>query len=114
MRGHPGPWRSALVIGTLALSWLFSNTVYALHYAHLYYLGDGKGGDCGGLDVPDCDTPDYWDFVYFSFTLGVAVATSDVQINARRMRRIVIGQCIAGYVFNIGVIAFAISVLSGG
>lgn len=108
----------ALVIATLVLAWLFSNTIYALHYAHLYYsdrdaagLGDGK--DAGGLEFPKCDEPDYWDFVYFSFTLGMTFQTSDVDISSRRIRRIVTGQCLAAFVFNIGVLAFTINVLGG-
>lgn len=102
-----------LVVVTLVLAWLFSNTIYALHYAHLYYLADGAG-DAKGLDFPSCDTPDYWDFAYFSFTLGMTFQTSDVTVTARRMRRVVIGHCLAAFVFNIGVLAFTINVLGGG
>lgn len=114
-----------LVIATLALAWLFSNTVYALHYAHLFYSdGDkqqddgqeGGGQDAGGLEFPQCAEPDYWDFLYFSFTLGMTFQTSDVEIASRDMRRVVLGQCLAAFVFNIGVLAFTINVLgsSGG
>lgn len=105
----------ALVIATLVLAWLFSNTIYALHYAHLYYSDcDEDGKDAGGLEFPRCDEPDYWDFVYFSFTLGMTFQTSDVDISSRRIRRIVTGQCLAAFVFNIGVLAFTINVLGGG
>jgi uncharacterized membrane protein len=104
----------ALVIGTLVLAWLFSNTVYALHYAHLFYIGDDAGKDAGGLDIPDCAEPDYWDFIYFSFTLGMTFQTSDVQITSRRIRRVTIGHCLAAFVFNLGVLAFTINVLGGG
>jgi len=104
----------ALVVGTLALAWLFSNTVYALHYAHIFYLGDEKGADLAGLDFPDCNEPDYWDFIYFSFTLGMTFQTSDVEMTSRKMRRVAIGQCLAAFVFNIGVLAFTINVLGGG
>ena len=102
----------ALVILTLALAWLFSNMVYALHYAHLFYSREaGKDADCGGLDVPGTDEPDYWDFVYFAFTLGMTFQTSDVTINAPHMRKIVVFHCLAAFVFNIGVLAFTINVL---
>ncbi len=104
-----------LVIATLALAWLFSNVVYALHYAHLFYLPDDDGeGDRQGLDFPKTDEPDYWDFAYFSFTLGMTFQTSDVDISGRGMRRVVIGQCLAAFVFNLGVLAFTINVLGGG
>ncbi|HEU4959422.1 MAG TPA: DUF1345 domain-containing protein [Sphingomonas sp.] len=104
----------SLVVGTLALAWLFSNTIYALHYAHLFYLGDARGKDRGGLDFPECDEPDYWDFVYFAFTLGMTFQTSDVGMTSGAMRRVAIGQCLAAFVFNIGVLAFTINVLGGG
>ncbi|WP_425229277.1 DUF1345 domain-containing protein [Sphingomonas sp.] len=103
---------TVLIIATLVLAWLFSNTIYALHYAHLYY-GDENGspGDDKGLDFPHCDEPDYWDFLYFSFTLGMTFQTSDVEIASRRVRRIVLGHTLAAFVFNLGVLAFSINVL---
>ena len=112
--GKGDPLTTALLVVTLVLAWLFSNSVYALHYAHLYYSADGKGGDSGGITIPGCDEPDYWDFVYFSFTLGMTFQTSDAQISSRRIRRITIGHCLAAFVFNIGVLAFSINVLGGG
>ena len=99
------------VIATLALAWLFSNMVYALHYAHLFYMPGDAGPDSGGIDVPGTDTPDYWDFLYFSYTLGMTFQTSDVTVTAPAIRRVVLGQCLAGFVFNLGVIAFSINVL---
>lgn len=105
----------ALVLATLSLSWLFSNVIYALHYAHLYYAGNDAGdGDTGGLRFPDTDEPDYWDFLYFSVTLGMAFATSDTKIASGRFRRIATGQTLAAFVFNLGVIAFAVGALGGG
>ena len=102
----------ALVLVTLSLTWLFSNVIYALHYAHLYYADD-DGDDVGGLDFPDTDEPDYWDFLYFAVTLGMAFATSDVKIASGRFRRIATGQTLAAFVFNLGVIAFAVGALGG-
>jgi uncharacterized membrane protein len=105
----------ALALATLVLAWLFSNVVYALHYAHLFYQPDDDGeGDQGGLDFPKTEEPDYWDFIYFSVTLGMTFQTSDVEISGRGMRRVVIGQCLAAFVFNLGVLAFTINVLGGG
>ena len=113
-KGSPPPVTIALVIGTLALSWLFANTVYALHYAHEYYSRGDDSGDAAGLDFPKCDEPDYWDFIYFAFTLGMTFQTSDVSITDRKLRRIVTLHCLAAFVFNLGVVAFTINVLGGG
>jgi uncharacterized membrane protein len=99
-----------LIIATLAIAWLFSNTIYALHYAHLYY----RGGSSGGLKFAGDGDPDYADFVYFAFTLGMTFQTSDVDITTPPMRRIVTVHSLAAFVFNIGVLAFTINVLGGG
>ena len=102
----------ALLVTTLGLSWLFSNTVYALHYAHIYYLSDQRdGGDCRGLSFPNTPEPDYWDFIYFAYTLGMTFQTSDCQIGSARLRRVVTFHCLIAFVFNIGVVAFTINVL---
>lgn len=108
------PATIALVLVSLVLAWIFSNTIYALHYAHLFYLKAEDGADSGGIDFPDCDHPDYWDFVYFSFTLGMTFQTSDVDITSRRIRRIVTGHCLAAFVFNLGILAFTINSIGGG
>jgi uncharacterized membrane protein len=105
----PEPFTKILIIATLALAWLFSNTVYALHYAHLAYRHPDMG--CVGLEFPDTRHPVYWDFVYFAFTCGMAFATSDVQVTSTQMRRIVTLHCLAAFAFNIGVLAFTINVL---
>ena len=103
-----------LSVSTLVLAWLFSNMIYTLHYAHLFYTDDADGKDAKGLDFPNCDEPDYWDFAYFSFTLGMTFQTSDVEISSRRVRKAALGQCMAAFVFNIGVLAFTINVLGSG
>ena len=114
-RGQLDPWGKALIIATLALAWLFSNTVYALHYAHVYYLPEGASGrDRAGIDFPGRGEPDYLDFVYFAFTLGMTFQTSDVGIGSRSVRRVVIVHCLAAFVFNIGVLAFTVNVLGSG
>ncbi|OYY76609.1 MAG: hypothetical protein B7Y43_13790 [Sphingomonas sp. 28-62-20] len=104
----------ALVVATLVLSWLFSNTIWALHYANLFYTHDDKGNDKGGLRFPGCAEPNYWDFAYFSFTLGMTFQTSDVEITRTSMRGHVTAHCLAAFIFNIGVLAFSINVLGGG
>ncbi|MDR6788938.1 putative membrane protein [Sphingomonas sp. BE138] len=114
LQGRESDATRVLVIVTLALAWLFSNMIYALHYAHLFYMPGDDGQDAGGIDFPDTGTPDYWDFVYFSFTLGMTFQTSDVTIRSAAVRRVVLGQSLAGFVFNMGVIAFSVNVLGAG
>lgn len=110
-----GEWPAiALLVGTLLLVWAFANSVYALHYAHAFYATDeDSGNDVGGLDFPATKAPDYWDFAYFAFTLGMTFQTSDVGITARAIRKVALLHSFAAFVFNIGVIAFTINVLGG-
>ncbi|MEP6785864.1 MAG: DUF1345 domain-containing protein [Sphingomonadales bacterium] len=97
-----------LVVATLALAWLFGNTVYALHYAHLYYVE----GSTGGLGFSGTEkSPDYSDFIYFAFTLGMTFQTSDTSVDTRALRQVVTIHSLAAFVFNIGVLAFSINVL---
>jgi len=113
LKGRNDAATIGLVIATLILAWLFSNVVYALHYAHLWY-SDAHGRDAGGLDFPGSDpTPDYWDFLYFSFTLGMTFQTSDVTIASPGLRRVVLGHSMAAFVFNLGVLAFTVNVIGG-
>lgn len=107
---NPEPFTKGLIITTLALAWLFSNTIFALHYAHLAYREPDLG--CMGFHFPQTTHPVYWDFVYFSFACGMAFATSDVEITKTRVRKTVTFHCLAAFAFNIGVLAFTINLLA--
>jgi len=109
---NPEPTTKALIIVTLVLAWLFSNLVYALHYAHLAYTSPSS--ECDGFDFPGTPQPVYWDFVYFAFTCGMAFATSDVQITSEHVRKVVTAHSLAAFGFNIGVLAFTINLLASG
>ena len=109
---NPEPFTRVLIILTLVLAWLFSNTVYALHYAHLAYTQPEAG--CLGFDFPGTKEPIYWDFIYFSFACGMAFATSDVNITHSDIRKIVTFHCLAAFAFNIGALAFTINLLASG
>jgi uncharacterized membrane protein len=110
---RPQPFTKGLVIVTLLTAWLFSNAIYALHYAHLAY-SRGEPDHCAGIEFPGTTYPVYWDFVYFAFTLGMTFQTSDVQVSDRAIRRTVIAHCLAAFIFNIGILAFTINVLGSG
>ena len=100
-----------LIAVTLVLVWTFGNAVYTLHYAHLFYSTDDGGKDQAGLKFPGTNAPDMADFAYFAFTLGVAVQTADVAITSPHIRRIATIHCIAGFFFNLGVLALTINVM---
>ena len=99
-----------LSVLTLMTSWAFIHTAFAFHYAHGYYARDdhAKGTPC--LIFPGTDTPDYLDFLYFSFIIGTSGQTADVSIAGRQTRRIGTIHCIVAYVFNATVLALTINI----
>jgi len=112
--GNPGGMAVAdkvLIAVTLVLVWTFGNAVYTLHYAHLFYSSDDGGKDHAGLKFPGSRSPDMADFAYFAFTLGVALQTADVAITSPHIRRIATLHCIAGFFFNLGVLALTINII---
>jgi len=89
----------AFVVLTLVGSWLMVGTLFCFHYAHLYYNARGHQRP---LAFPGGETqPDYWDFLYFSFTIAVAAQTSDVSVPSAAMRRLVLGQSVLSFFFNL-------------
>lgn len=112
-KGSTKGWEIALIVGTLSLAWLFSNLVYALHYAHMFYTALG-GVDLRGIEFPKTEHPDYWDFFYFATCLGMTFQVSDMNVTSGRIRRVVTFHCLAAFVFNIGILAFSINVIGGG
>ncbi len=101
------------VAATLILSWLLTQAVFALRYAHEYYARtDGTKLD-EGLEFPGCDSPDYWDFLYFSIVLGMTFQVSDVQITSRKLRRLATLHGLLGFLFNTVIIALTVNLASG-
>jgi uncharacterized membrane protein len=96
---------------SIVLSWLFMNTMYALHYAHGYY-GD-FGNQREGLDFPGTKQPDYWDFVYFAFVIGMCFQVSDVQITSRTLRRTALQHSVVAFFFNVFIIAISVNIAAG-
>ncbi len=103
-----------LAIGSVAVSWWLTHTVFTLRYAHLYY-GDNDGieGYDGGLEFPKEPEPDYMDFVYFSFVVGMTFQVSDVEISSRKIRRLAWAHGILSFVFNTVIVALSINIISG-
>lgn len=96
---------------TVAGSWLLIGTIFSLHYARLFYTCDGKEPL---LRFADGERhPDFWDFHYFSFTISVAVQTSDVGIGSRQMRRVVLLHSLIGFLFNTAILGFTVNIAAG-
>jgi uncharacterized membrane protein len=112
-----GPARAVhilLALVALANSWLMIHTIYAFHYAHRYYIQE-KGRPPGdhGMDFPGTAPPDYADFVYYSYVIGMTSQVSDVQIISSEMRRITLVHSVLSFAFNMLVLALSINVVAG-
>ncbi|MDB5644147.1 MAG: conserved rane protein of unknown function [Hyphomicrobiales bacterium] len=108
----------ALAILTITTGWTFIHLTFALHYAHEYVSERRRHPDKeeklrGGLDFPDTTTPDYSDFLYFSFIVGVACQTADVAYTSPLMRRIGLVHAVVAFVYNTMVVALMINIAAG-
>jgi uncharacterized membrane protein len=106
---HRGALQLTLATVTIALSWAAVHTTFALHYAHDYYRGD----EPGGLQFPSGDQhdhADYWDFVYFSFVIGMTAQVSDVGITDKTIRRTVTAHGIVSFIFNTALLALMVNI----
>jgi uncharacterized membrane protein len=105
-----------LSISTIVGSWLLVHTIFASHYAKDYYQDDSSTleiDDIGGLDFPNCSQPDYWDFLYFSFVVGMTSQVSDVQVLSRSMRRLTLFHSVLSFFFNTAIVAMSINIIAG-
>ena len=103
-----------LVAVTLLVSWLMTHTTFAFRYAHEYYETDPDGaGIAGGLDFPQEKRPDYLDFMYFSLVLGMTFQVSDVQITARKFRRLAAVHGLLSFLFNTIILALTVNMAAG-
>jgi len=108
-QGQHKPTELMFAILTVALSWAAVHTGFALHYAHEYY----RGSKPGGLQFPSGDKDDhadYWDFVYFSFVIGMTAQVSDVGITDKTIRRIATIHGIISFVFNTALLALMVNI----
>lgn len=96
---------------TLITAWCFTQTMFALHYAHDYYSAEGQGQP-KGLDFPGDHAPDYGDFLYFACVIGTSGQTADIALSSRPMRRIGLVHCVLAFFFNTTVLALTINIAS--
>jgi uncharacterized membrane protein len=102
-----------LAAGTVISAWLVMQVVFTLHYAHDYYRPTSAGGDIArGLAFPNDEAPDYWDFFYFTTSIGATSQTSDVAIVSKALRRTVTLQAVLSFFFNAAILALAINLAS--
>ncbi|MCW6508088.1 DUF1345 domain-containing protein [Lichenifustis flavocetrariae] len=101
-----------LAATTMILSWAFMQMIFAVHYTHIYF-GEQDGEARGGLKFTGTEEPDFWDFVYFTVSIGATAQTSDTGVESRRMRRIVTAQAVYSFFFNTAVLALAINIAAG-
>lgn len=108
--GHMKTALAGLAALTVVLSWLVTQVVFTFHYAHEYYSPHEEGARRGGLDFPNDDCPDYWDFFYYATSIGATSQTSDVAISSKGLRRLTALHAIGSFFFNTAVLALAINI----
>ena len=103
-----------LTLGTVIFSWMLVHTVFGLRYAHVFY-GDSddpvEARHAGGLTFPDKRLPNYFDFAYYAFVIGMTCQVSDVQITSRKMRRLTLLHSVLSFGFNTVILALTVSSL---
>jgi uncharacterized membrane protein len=97
----------AFAVVTILLSWSFIQFIFAFHYAHEFYAD--HRGKARGLAFPGDEAPDYWDFLYFSFVIGMTSQVSDVCVTSKSLRRIVTAHSLLSFIFNVTLFALAIN-----
>jgi uncharacterized membrane protein len=97
---------------TILSSWAFTQVMFALHYAHDYYVSKAHS-DSGGLEFPGTVMPEYSDFLYFSCVIGTSGQTADVSFTNRKMRRTGLVHCVLAFFFNTTLVALTINIASG-
>ena len=114
LTGSVKTWHIALAASTVLVSWLVMQVIFTLHYAHAFYASkNSTGAVARGMKFPDDDAPDYWDFFYFTTSIGATSQTSDVAITSKGIRRMVAFQAVLSFVFNTTIVALAINLASG-
>jgi uncharacterized membrane protein len=101
-----------IAVSGMMLSWIMVHTIFTIHYAHMYYE---KNAECIGpaLDFPGDKKPDYIDFAYFSFVIGMTFQVSDVEIHSSKMRRTALAHALLAFALNTFVVALTINLIAG-
>lgn len=110
----PRAWHLTLSVVALLLSWLLIQTLFAFHYARRYYSCHVATTELRrGLKFPGDREPDYLDFAYYSFVVGMTSQVSDVAVMTRHMRRLTLIHGVLSFIFNIAILAMSINIIGG-
>ncbi len=93
----------------LIVSWVFVQLVFALYYAHEYYVSNAQSSNAQFV-FPDSRLPDYWDFVRFAFGIGMRVRAPRVQVTSKKMRRVVLAHSVISFVFNVSIFVLVVDI----
>jgi uncharacterized membrane protein len=103
-----------LAVAGMVVSWIMIHTIFTFHYAHLYYVKEKDDTPADeALDFPTTKKPDYLDFAYFSFVIGMTFQVSDVQINSPLIRRTALAHALLAFALNTFVVALTINLIAG-
>ena len=103
-----------LALGAVALGWLLIHTMFSFRYAHIYYRDRGRRSENDyGLIFPRDDEPNFLDFAYFSFVIGMTFQVSDVQVTSKGIRRLVLAHGLISFGYNTAILALVVNVVSG-
>ncbi len=107
-------FHSIISLSPIVFSWLLLHTTFTIRYAHLYHDHNqlNTGSNVGGIEFPGKTKPDYLDFAYFSFIIGMTFQVSDVVITSQVIRRFVLMHSLISFVFNTVIVALTISAIS--
>lgn len=116
-RSQKAEWKGAymaVAVAGMVFSWFMVHTIYTIRYAHKYYANHPQNKEihAGGLDFPNDDKPDFIDFAYFAFVLGMTFQVSDVQITSKRLRRLALTHGMLSFGYNTIIVALTINLLA--
>jgi uncharacterized membrane protein len=108
-------FHTIISLSPVFLSWFLLHTTFTIRYAHLYHDHNklNTGSNVGGIDFPQKEQPDYIDFAYFSFVIGMTFQVSDVVVSSRVIRRFVLMHSLISFVFNTIIVALTINTIAG-
>ena len=114
LTNKPTVYQIVIAVTGMLLAWILIHTIFAIRYAHLFYSNnkENKQQHAGGLEFPEDPKPDFLDFAYFAFVVGMTFQVSDVQITSKRLRRICLMHGMISFIFNTFIVALTINVIA--